>query len=192
MLQAAPTGQQTMNQREVDAFLQEARTAPKTKSPRILGINMLAMMKAKNDGYPKDMYHASHEMRQALKEEEEIALATIGYQLQYIPRAYPKAMFRRNMAPKFEPQFDPATGIPTNNPFVEERTARTEQDEKTLRAMKPGKGQSAWFERFTDLPEIEDGPSEDPAVTIARQAGELEALRAQAAGINAAPAKPGK
>lgn len=175
-----PTGQQTMSQREADNFLQEARTAPKTKSPRILGVNMLSMMKAKNDGYPKDMYHPTLDMRQALKEEEEVALGQMGYQLQYIPKNYPKAMFRRNMDARFEPQFDLATRAPINTPFVEERVVRSEQDEKALRAMKVTKGASEWFDRITDLPAIEAEPDEDPAVTIANLRGQLTGIQAQA------------
>lgn len=182
MLGFAPTGEQTMSQSEVDRFLQEARSAPTSKSPRVLGINQIAILRAKNNGYPVDMHHPTMEMRQAFKEEEEMALGQLGYQRAYIPKQYPKALFRRNMAPKFEPQFDLATQIQTNHAFVEERTVRNEQEEKALRLMKPKKGESEWFEAIAALPPIEDGPSEDPKVTIARMEGELAALRTKPKG----------
>lgn len=175
----APTGQQTMSQRDVDQFLTEARMAPTNKSPRVLGINQLPLMRAKNNGYPIDMYHPVHDMRKALKEEEELALAGMGYSRQYTRKEYPKAMFRRNMDPKFEPAFDAASTLQTNIGFVEERTVRSADEEKALRAMKPKANQSIWFEKVTDIPEIEDGPTEDPKVTIARLEGELAGVKAK-------------
>lgn len=174
-----PTGNQTMSQRECDQFLQEARMAPTTKSPRVLGINQIPLMRAKNNGYPVDMFHESLEMRQAMREEEEMALANMGYQRQYIPKEYPKALFRRNMAPKYEPQFDPSTNLQTNNAFVEEVVCRDPKQEKTLRLMKVGPGLSEWFEKITDIPELEDGPTEDPKVTIARMEGQIAGLQSE-------------
>lgn len=175
----SPTGQQTMSQQECDAFLRDARMAPTTKSPRVLGINQIPLMRAKNNGYPIDMHHPTLEMRQALKEEEEMALVNMGYQRQYIPKEYPKALFRRNMAPKYEPQFDPTTNLQVNNAFVEEVVCRDETHEKTLRLMKVKPGQSEWCEKITDLPELEDGPQEDPAITIAHLRGQISGLQAE-------------
>lgn len=181
MIMEPPTGRQTMNQREVDQFLQDARTAPTTKSPRVLGINQLPIMRAKNNGYPVDMYHESMAMRQAFKEEEEMALSQQGYQRQYILKEYPKALFRRNMAAQYEPQFDPSTKLQVNNAFVEEMVCRDEKHERELRLMKPKPGQSEWFEKITDVPELEDGPLEDPKITIARLMGQVEGLQAEVA-----------
>ncbi len=176
----SPTGNQTMTEREVSQFLADVRMSPTQKSPRILGINQIPIMRAKSNGYPIDMHHPTMEMRMAMKEEEEMALSSIGYGRQYILKTYPKAMFRRNMAVNFEPKFDIATQLQTNNSFVEERTVRTEQEEKALRLMKPKIGQSLWFDKITDIPEIEEGPAEDPLVTIANLRGALEqANRAQ-------------
>lgn len=177
LLMTPPTGQQTFSQAEADGFLNTARTAASTGNPRVLGINAIPLMRAKHNGYPVDMYHPTLAMRQAYKEEEEQALAQVGYQRQYIAKAYPKAMFRRSMAPKFEPQFDAATGIQTNLGFVEEVHCRDAEHEKMLRAMHPKKGESAWFYRFVDIPTLDDGPFEDPAVTIARLQGQLAEAR---------------
>jgi hypothetical protein len=177
MLAFAPTGEQTMSQREVDQFLTEARMAPTNKSPRVLGINQITIMRAKQNGYPVDMHHPTMEMRQAFKEEEEMALASLGYQRNYIAKEYPKALFRRNMSPRFEPQFDPATQIQLNHDFVEEKVCRSEDQEKALRAMKPKPGQSAWFDKITDLPPLDDSLAEDPKVTIARLEGQVAGLQ---------------
>lgn len=171
-----PTGQQTMSMREVDQFLTEARMAPNTKSPRILGINQIPIMRARSNGYPIWLYHETLEARQAFKEEEEQALVVLGYRREYIAKAYPKTLFRRNMDARFEPRFDKATGIQENHSFVEERCARDAKQEKELRLMKPKNGQSDWVEKLADLPELADGPTENPMVTIARLQGELAGL----------------
>lgn len=165
-----------MSQREVDTFLAEQRRSPSQTNPKVLGINMVAMMRAKNMGYPVDMHHPTLEMRQAYKEEDESALAQAGYSRNFIKKEYPKVLFRRTADKKFEPKIDPATKMVTNNPFVEEVTAKSAEDEVRLRSMKLKHGQSEWCERITDLPEMEDGPVEDPQVTIARLRGQLAGL----------------
>lgn len=178
-----PTGQQSRSSSEATDWLAAQRAAdqaqrdalldPVGRSPEVLGINIRAMMLAKNNGYPVDMFHENMAPRQAMNAKDESALAQHGYRRQWTAKEYPKALFRRNMAAKFEPRFDPATGIQTNISFVEERAVRTEKEERELRAMKPAKGQSLWFETLGEIPDIEDGPAEDPQVTIARLQGEL-------------------
>ncbi len=179
MLEFHPSGNQTLSQREVDAQLRDVSMQPRGHNPRSLGIRTIEMMLAKNNGYPKPMYHQTLEVRYAMKEEEEISLSSLGYSTQYIAKQYPKALFRRNMEPKYEPQFDPATNLQTNLAFVQEITCRDEKHERELRLMKPKKGQSDWFERITDVPAMDDAPDEDPKVTIARLQGELEAYRGE-------------
>jgi hypothetical protein len=184
MVSMQPTGNQTMTQREADQFLTEARMAPTTKSPRILGINQIPLMRAKSNGYPIDMHHPTLQMRQAMKEEEELALSGIGYQRGYIVKEYPKVLFRRNMATTFEPRFDPATNIQISDGFVEERMVRDEKHEKELRSMKVRPGISDWFARSTDIPEIEGAAEDTDAMKIARLQGRLEATEsAQLPGV---------
>lgn len=178
----APTGQQTLSQREVDAFMAEIRTRPKKPAPLPLAIRQHRMMVEKNAGYPKHMFHASLDPRLALSEEEEEALRQMGYGDQYIPRTYPKFLHRRNMDAKFEPHFDPATGILQNEPFVETRLVRSPEEEKVLQLMKPKNGQSDWFDELALLPPIEDGPEEDPAITIANLQGQIAALQSRDTG----------
>jgi hypothetical protein len=171
-----PTGEQTMSQREVDALMQEARMSGKPNAPLTLGIRQIRMMREKNAGYPKHMYHETLEPRIAIDEREENALTQAGYTEQYYHKNYPKFLHRRNMDAKFEPNFDRATGLLTNEPFVESRMVRNPEDEKALRAMKPKKGESPWFEAVAELPPLEEAPDEDPAVTIANLRGQIEAL----------------
>lgn len=170
-----PSGEQTLDQRAVDQFLRDARDSTSNENPQVLAINQIQMMKAKRNGYPKDMYHETFEMRQAFKPEEEQALAQLGYQLQYIPKHYPKVLFRRNMDAKYEPEFE--GDMQLTNAFVQSITVRDEKHEKEVRAMKAKAGQSIWYETLGELPAIEDGPTEDPAITIARLEGERDGLR---------------
>jgi hypothetical protein len=179
MLLTAPTGNQTATKQDVDRLLADTRAGATKENPRILARFQRAQMLAKNNGYPKDMYHPVLDMRQAMNEKEEEALATLGYSDRYIAKAYPKVLFRRNMDPRFEPKFDRATGLQVNMDYVEERSVKTLEEEKALRALPPTRGASPWFDRVVDLPPIDEGPTEDPSVTQARMEGEIEALRAQ-------------
>jgi hypothetical protein len=176
-----PTGEQNTSQAEVDRFLKEARESSGSGNPVVLGINQVQMMKAKRNGYPVDMYHEKFEMRQALKAEEEQALQLLGYQRQYIPKLYPKVLHRRNMDAKFEPTFEEGIGLQLTNSFVQSITVRDEKHEKEVRAMKTKPGVSIWYESLAELPEIEDGPTEDPKVTQARLEGEVAGLKAKLA-----------
>jgi len=176
-----PTGEQNMTQSQVDQFLRDARDSTRQENPQVLAINQVAMMRAKRNGYPVDMYHEKFEMRQAMKPEEEQALAQLGYQRQYIHKHYPKVLFRRNMDAKFEPTFDEASGIQLTNAFVQQITVKDEKHEKEVRAMKPKAGQSVWVNTLAELPPIEEGPAEDPAVTTARLEGEIAGLKSKLA-----------
>jgi hypothetical protein len=177
----APTGQQNMSQSEIDRFLKEAREAPNEAAPPVLGIRQVEMMQAKRNGFPKWMYHATFEPRHIFKAAEQTAAEMMGYTTTYVFRAYPKVLYRRNMDAKFEPQFEEATGLQLTNAFVQAVTVRDEKHEKEVRAMKPKQGQSAWFETLAQLPEIEDAPTEDPAVTIARLQGEIDGMKSKKA-----------
>ena len=176
-----PSGNQTLNQLEVDRFLKEARDSTGHENPRVLAINQIAMMRAKRNGYPVDMYHESFDMRQAFKPEEEQALSEMGYQRQYIHKLYPKVLHRRNMDTKFEPVFDESGAFQMSNTFVQSITVRDAVHEKEMRAIKPKQGQSIWYETLAELPAVEDGPAEDPNITMARQEGEIAGLKAKLA-----------
>jgi hypothetical protein len=174
-----PTGEQHMGQREVDAFLQEARMSRTRKNPQVLQINIAAMQKARNNGYPVDMYHPHLEMRQALKEEEEQALAEVGYQRAYIPQEFPKYIYRRNMADKYAEKQDVSCPTILNNAFIEDRLVKDADAEKALKAQKPPAGCSVWFDRLADVPPLAESEYIDPAAKIAQLEGALEELRRQ-------------
>lgn len=186
MVDIQPTGKQQRSAHEASDWLAQQRAAdqaqrdaqldPNTTSPEVLGINIRNMMIARKGGYPVDMYHPDLAPRQALNAKDEAALAQFGYSRRWTAKEYPKAMFRRNMSPKFEPRFDPATGIQTNISFVEERVVRSEQEERELNAMLVGKGQSKWFAKLDELPPMDDELAEDPKIIIARLEGELAGL----------------
>lgn len=179
----APTGNQTMSSGEIDRMIRDARMAPKNKSPRVLGIHLHDQMRAKNLGYPKDMYHPTMDMRQALNEEEETALAQVGFRAGYTHKEFPKTLFRRNMDEKYAPKFDLATKAQVNIEYVEEIRVRDAAHEEQLRKEKRKPSvKSDWCDKITDLPELAGGPEEDPLVTIARLQGQIAGMTPKPAG----------
>jgi hypothetical protein len=174
-----PTGQQHMSQREVDAFLQDVRMNRTKKSPQVLQINQVAMMKAKNNGFPRDLYHETLEMRQALSEEDQVALLQAGYHLEYVPQHYPKWIHRRNMADKFAEIQDSSCPTILNNAFVESRMVKTEDEEKRLRAQKPPAGAGPWCNAVGDIDPLPETEYVDPAQKIAQLEGALAEAQRQ-------------
>lgn len=163
---------------DVQAIMNQLRP-PKNANPRILAINQRAMQTAKQNGYPKHLYHANLDPVLALTEDQEEELMQLGYQPHYIRHDYPKMLYRRNMDPKLGPQIDKSTGKVANNPFIEEVMVRSKEAEDSLMKAKIPNGCGQWYARFVDVPELPEGPAEDPAVTIARLEGEVSALRSK-------------
>lgn len=154
---------------------------PSTSNEPVLGINARRIMSAKNNGYPKDMYHATLDPVQALTSKKETALRALGYVEYYIPRTHPKMLFRRNMNDKYGPQIDPATKELVGHPWVEERIAKDPEAEKRIRAEKQIPGMQycgPWVEKLDELEPLPDGPQEDPDTTIARLRGQLAVYEA--------------
>lgn len=172
--------------RDVKELLAQLSTGRK-ENPRVLAINQHNIMLAKNNGFPLHMYHAKLDPQIALDEEQEARLATLGYVRNYIPRLYPRMLFRRNMAEKFALRLDLATGQPANsvldaqgNGYVEERMVATKEIEEALRKQPAKKGQGPWLYSVTDLDPLPEAPNENPEVTIARLQGELDGRREHA------------
>lgn len=174
-----PTGSQTADQHAVDSFVREARNRPNTKNPIVLGINLQAMMRVKNNHYPKDMYHATLAMRQAFKEEEEVALAEMGYSTKHIPQDYPKWLHRRNMAEKFAEQQENGTLTILNNAFIESRLVKTAEDEQKLMRLRPPAGCEQWVEKIEDIAALPETEYVDPQTEISRLRGQLEQANRQ-------------
>ena len=149
----------------------------KNSNPPVLAIRCLAIMREKQNGYPKHLYHESLEPVLALNEDQHAELMKIGYVEHYIPREYPKILFRRNMDPKFNLRRDVATNEPLNHDHVEERIVRSQEAEAKVRKQPVPQGCGPWVSKLDDIEPLPDGPEEDPDVTIARLQGELAEAR---------------
>lgn len=175
---------------DVDSLLKQIRADPRASNPRVLAINQLRQMQAKNNGYPLHLYHASLLPAIVNNEEEESALAEHGYQRQYTHRNYPKFMFRRNMHPKFQKSAAEQARLQTLTPearviemaslnehdYVEERLVKDEAEEKRIRAEKPKNNVTGpWVDALGKIEAFPDAPEEDPAITIANLRGQLQA-----------------
>lgn len=161
---------------------------PAADNRPVLMIDIIEQQKARNGGFPKWLYHETLAPQQVKNRDQERAITAQGYKPYYVQRAtpYPTFVFRRNMDPKFEnptPAGDPGD-------FVEQRLVRNEQEmELLLKARKPKTAIGEWTKELAELPPIAEGPSEDPAVTIARLQGELAAMKSDDAPKRGRPAK---
>lgn len=181
---------QPTSQEDIAALL-KAHSNPKANNRPILASNMHKMQLAKNNGFPKDMYHASLAPVMIFNEDQERAIAEKGYVPYYIPHTHPRTLYRRNMHPKF---FKSQTELKriqtltaeaqkiemtTVNPddYIEERIVASAEIEANVRKEKVTANQSAWFDTPTKIEPFPDAPSEPPGETIARLQGELNALK---------------
>ncbi len=181
MIQA---GQQAA-QEEIDrvlAKLQQKGVGTSTKP--VLQVNIDAMMRAKNNGYPKHLYHATLEARIVVNDDQEAMMVAQGYGPGYKLQHYPKFMFRRNHDDKFNPDLTAVTRAERDamNPFVESREVRNNSEENGLLRAKVQNGCSKWVSSFAELPD-EDAPEVDAtaenASKMARLEGELAEMRRQ-------------
>lgn len=154
-------------QGEVDRVL--ARFAQKgisTSTKPVLQINLDRQMLARNNGYPKHMYHAILTPQIVLNDEQEQGIRELGYTEVYVFRSWPAFVFRRNMDPKFK-----------DDDFVEARQVENQAGLERLR--KERKSETAvgdWLPEIVDLVPIAEKAKEDPLVTIARLQGQLTEL----------------
>lgn len=194
-------GRQTLTNAGVQELLKEVRMRAQNGNPPIRGIAILRTMRAKNNGFPKIMSHAELDPVMIYKEEEQVALEAEGYSENYIPRAYPKMLFRRNMHPRFHKSPEELTRIlqlddrtkevelaTTNeHDFIERVTVASAEQEAKLKADEEAwfkkhpkrKDIGPWCAKITDIEAFPEGPDEDPAVTVARMEGELAEARRQ-------------
>lgn len=158
--------------KDVNEILGKIRQAS-TTNPPISALQNRALMQAKSLGFPKDMYHETLDPVQALHADHEKELRELGYGTFYIPRHYPKTLYRRNFDERYKLQKDPATLAILNHEFVESRIVRSKEQEAELLKAKTPRGCGPWCSKVTDIDPIPDGPEEDPQVTIARLEGQL-------------------
>lgn len=161
------------DQERVQKILTELQNTPGTTNDPVLAVNQLEMQRAKNNGYPRHMYHERLTPVSVNNRGQEEAMAREGYVRNYILHAYPKFLFRRNLDPKFDARRDPATNAQLSEAFVEERLVKTAEDEAALRKMHTPKGCGPWCARIPDIEPIPEGPDEDPQLEIERLKGQL-------------------
>lgn len=188
-------GEEIQTDRDVTDLLAQVRRDPRTSNPRVLAINQIRQMQAKNDGYPVYMHHDTLSPTMANNEKEEEALAQAGFRREYRHRDYPKCMFRRNMHPKFAKSQAEQLRIAqltveaqrieyatcNEGDFIEERVVKNLDEERKLLAEPENvaAGRGAWVFSPTEIQPFGDGPAEDPQVTIARLQGELAAYKGE-------------
>jgi hypothetical protein len=150
------------NMEQVKAIL--TKRDPRMKNPEVLAINAVRMMRAKNNGYPKELYHASLDPVLCDTVEQEIELQRLGYQPSYIFREFPKMMYRRNFGDRY-----------SKTEFVEEKVVKSREEEAALKGIKEAPGTSHWKHAIADLPPLPDQmEQEDLNAQIERLRGALE------------------
>jgi|SRR5579859_6358405 len=152
----------------------------KNANPPILGLNALKMMRAQQNGFPKDMYHQHLEPQLALHEDHERELQKLGYTDTYIRQEYPKTLYRRNMDPRFAERRDQASGQILSEPWVEERIVKSKEREEALLKERVPATAGPWVARITDIDPLPSESEEDLTQTIARLQGQLDEARRRA------------
>lgn len=179
----APGRPDNFSMTQVDEILRRARQ-PRKENPPVLMIKAHQLMQARNDGFPRHMYHADLDPVVAITQEQVDELEKIGYGTEYIRREYPKTLYRRNMADRFAPQVDPATKV-IGLEFVESRTVRSKADEETLLKGRRRDTEGPWRETLSAVDEHEPLPSvetfEAKSHEVSHLRGQIEVLQAQLA-----------
>lgn len=143
-----------------------------------LGIDQLDLMRGKNGGYPRDMYHPVHQPVRVTNREQEAAMSQRGYVRQYIKHAYPKTLFRRNTTTIKQRIGDTKEyeDVPKFEGFVETRVVPTAEYEKASLAERAPRGCSPWVAEYAALPPISDETAGDKEAELQRLRGKVEAL----------------
>jgi hypothetical protein len=171
------THAESMN--EIKRMLKDLALTAGAGNETVLAINQMEQMKAKNGGYPLNMYHARLDPIMATNRKEEEALGSRGYSRTYINRFYPKYLYRRNMDSKYEPRRNAATGVLEAEPFVETMIVKSEFEDKSVKSAKVPKGCGPWLDQITAIEPIPESDEEDLALKVSRLEGQLaEARRA--------------
>ena len=167
--------------RDVRAVLSALREGS-TENPDVLAIESYNIMLALGKGFPKHMYHQTLDPVVAADKQDEDGLKELGYQDRYIPRDWPKMMFRRNWHPRHSIVFN-QHGIQQDASqleFIETRIVKDEHEyKKMLREPKPAmpigvQAPGPWVDKVTDIPPIEAETEEDKMLQKARLQAQLE------------------
>ena len=147
-----------------------------------LGINIIEQMRGKNGGFPRFMYHRTEAPQQVTNRSQQEQLAKMGYVVYYVRHDFPCTLYRRNMetlkqrigeSKEFE-------DVPKFPDFVETISAKSQEHMETLMTNRVPAKCSAWVQNCAELPEVDNGPTEDPQAVIAQLRGQLEAMQASA------------
>lgn len=138
---------------------------PGANNEVMLSVDIQVLNRAKNGGYPREMYHATMAPRLALNRIQESNLAEAGYRRNYILQSYPKWLHRRNLDPKMEPAG-----------FMESRLVKTEAEHAALLKQRVPATCEQWVTDAAQLSELPEAQIEHPSVTIARLQGKIEAM----------------
>jgi hypothetical protein len=143
-----------------------------------LGIDQLDLMRGKNGGYPRDMYHATHEPIRVTNRDQEAAMSQRGYVRNYIKHAYPKTIFRRNSQTVKQRIGDTKEfeDVAKFTDFVETRVVLSADHEKASLAERAPRGCSAWMTEYAALPPVSDETAGDKDAELMRLRGKVEAL----------------
>jgi len=180
------TGEQRVGSREDVQRIINSLKPPRSGNARVLVIDQAPIMRARNGGFPKFMYHATLPPVYVLREDQEEELSKLGYGMNYIHQPYPKALFRRNMDERYAERPDPTTGVAPNPPYVETITANDAAHEERIRKIAKPKRSAPeggilfvgeWVAKYDEIDPLPETPTEAPEVTIARLEGELVAVR---------------
>ena len=156
-------------QEMVEKTLQSLQQAGIDNLP-VLGVNIIRMQRAKNAGFPHEMYHDTLKPVMVVNAQQEAAMREMGYGMTYIHQEFPKYLFRRNFDRKFE--FQNKTN--SVGDFIEQRLIKDKAEEAALLAARVVKTKGGpWCAKVQDLEPLPDEPDEDPNMVIARLKGEL-------------------
>lgn len=143
-----------------------------------LGVDQIDLMRGKNGGYPRDMYHAIHAPIRVTNRDQETAMAQRGYTRNYIKHAYPKTIFRRNTQTIKQRigETKEYEDVPKFTDFVETRVVLSAEHEKASLAERAPRGCSAWTTEYASLPAVSDETAGDKDAELQRLRGKVEAL----------------
>lgn len=153
---------------------------PSDKNPKpITALGQLKMTQAKTGGFPMHLYHADLDPMLAVNEAQAETLKEMGYQQEYIPKAYPKMLHRRNTNSPFAEKRDIGTGAILSHDYIESRQVLNEKAERALVKRDLDSGCGQWYGSIAEV-EKNDPLSEDSAEETQLRIARLEAALAEA------------
>lgn len=168
--------------KEINELIASLTKDPDASNDIALGTDIIEMERAKNGGYPRNMYHQSLQPVIVTNRSQESAVSARGYVRNYIHQEFPRMLHRRNPDVKFKA-----------SDYVESRTVIDDNAMAALMKSRTPEGCSEWGWTAADLPEIVVDSKEAQSLMIAKLQGQLEELRKNQEAQNEAPKRgPGR